>query len=539
MLLKRSKIVVAAGVSLLLAVSLGFADFLIDDFNDGDNTNEIGTYWYFYNDKDPGGSSVVENDPFEDAGVNEDGVAIMEYTLGDSVDKEDYMLYPFVGMGFNFIGEGDEPYDLTGATAISFDIWADKKTNVKFLLETEDLAKSDDKLHSIIEVGTTKKNVSILLEVDKTLTNALKQEGWGTPKIKTYDPTSNLKVAFQLRGHPDENPTFGKGTSGTLYVDNFTIVGPVKIKKYAELETVALGTYKSDEGLLSDFSEEEPTVNRLAGEWFIYNDVDNDGTSKFTKGFEEGEEKFLVDETGGADGTPGVSMAFELGPKLVNANEDSILPYVGVGCNILKGGRKGYNAEGDGATGLYVEYKSNIYVQVELEDSINRGSGKVHHVMLPPTEDKWVGVKIPFDSLKLPQWVNTIEDGLATNCLKKIQFKLSDGAIKEGTFAFDNLYFMGAKFTASFKRSQRSLNNSIKVNQTGNMLNVMFNNVKNSDGANVSLINTLGKVVAAKSINKETMSCTLPITNNASGLYLLRISTVNGAVETTPIQIFR
>ncbi len=540
MLRKHSRSVVAAGASILVAASFGFADFLIDDFNDKDNKNEIGTYWYFYDDTKAGGSSSVTNDPFETGGVNEDGVAVMEYAFGDSVDKGDYTLYPFVGMGFNFIGDGTTPYDLTGATAISFDIWADKATKVKFLLETSDLKASDDKLHSIISVGTTKANVKVLLEIDKTLSNALKQEGWGTPKLKTYDPTTNLKIAFQLRGHPDENPTFGKGTSGKLYVDNFNIVGSPKIRRWAELDTVALGTYKSDLGLLSDFSSEEPTINNLKGEWFIYTDVDNDGTSKFTLGFDpDDDKKFVVNATGGAGETPGVSMAFELGPKLVTSAGDSILPYVGLGCNVLKGGRKGYDAKTDGATGIYLEYKSNIYVNAEVEDSINRGSGIVYYAALPPTGGKWAGVKIPFDSLKLPQWYTELAPKLTTTGLRKIQFKLSDGAVKEGTFAMDNIYFMGAKFSSGIiARSHKLVRNNIDINQIGNVINVRFNGKTAVEGGSVSLLNTMGKVVAAKSISKEVNTCTLPLGNNASGVYLLRVTSENGLVETLPVHLF-
>lgn len=537
MLRKHSRSVVAAGVSLLMAVSFGFADFLIDDFNDKDNKNEIGSYWYFYNDNDPGGTSTVTNDPFESSGVNEDGVAVMEYTLGDSVEKTDYTLYPFVGMGFNFIGTGKTPYDLTGATAISFDIWADKATKVKFLLETSDCT-SDDKLHSIITAGTTKTNVKVLLEVDKTLTNALKQEGWGKPVIAKYDPTKNLKVAFQLRGN--ENPTFGKGTKGKLFVDNFNIVGSPKIRKWSELDTVALGTYKSDLGLLSDFSSETPTINNLKGEWFIYNDKDNTGTSKFTIGFDpEDDKKFLVNATGGAGGTPGVSMAFELGPKLVTSAGDSITPYVGVGCNILKGGKKGYDAKTDGATGIYLEYKSAIYVNVEVEDSINRGSGVVYYAVLPPTGTKWAGAKIPFDSLKLPQWFSDPAPKLTTSGLRKIQFKLTDGAIKEGTFALDNIYFMGAKFSSGIiARSHKLAKNNIDINQIGNVINVRFNGKAALESGSVSLLNTMGKVVAAKSISKEVNTCSLPLGNNASGVYLLRVTSENGLIETIPVHLF-
>jgi hypothetical protein len=521
-----------------MAVSFGFADFLIDDFNDKDNKNEIGTYWYFYDDTKAGGSSSVTNDPFETGGVNEDGVAVMEYTFGDSVDKGDYVLYPFVGLGFNFIGNGKTAYDLTGATAISFDIWADKATKVKFLLETEDLTATDNKLHSIIDVGTTKANKKVTLEIDKTIANALKQENWGTPILKKYDPTKNLKIAFQLRGN--ENPTFVKGTTGKLYVDNFTIVGSPKIRKWGELDTVALGTYKSDLGLLSDFSSETPTINNLKGEWFLYNDADNEGTSKFTNGFDpENPKNFLVNETGGAGGTPGVSLAFELGPKLLSGT-DSILPYVGVGCNILKGGKKGYDAKTDGATGLYLEYKSNFYVNVEVEDSINRGAGVVFYAVLPPTGTNWAGIKIPFDSLKKPQWLEKMVPNLTLTGLRKIQFKLSDGAIKEGTFAFDNVYFMGAKFSSGIiARSHKLINNNIGIDQIGNVINVRFNGKSALEGGSVSLLNTMGKVVATKSINKEVNTCTLPLGNNASGVYLLRVTSENGLVETIPVHLFR
>jgi hypothetical protein len=539
MLRKHSRSVVAAGVSLLVAVSFGFADFLIDDFNDKDNKNEIGTYWYFYNDNTPGGTSTVTNDPFESSGVNADGVAEMDYTFGDSVVKTDYTLYPFVGMGFNFIGDGKTPYDLTGATAISFDIWADKATKVKFLLETSDCT-NDDKLHSIISVGTTKTKATVLLELDKTLTGALRQEGWGTPKMTKYDPTKNLKVAFQLRGN--ENTTFVKGTKGKLFVDNFTIVGSPKIRKWSELDTVALGTYKSDLGLLSDFSSETPTINNLKGEWFIYNDKDNGGTSKFTLGADpDDDRKFLVNATGGAGGTPGVSMAFELGPKLVTSAGDSITPYVGVGCNIMKGGKTGYDAKTGGASGLYLEYKSSIYVNVEVEDSINRGSGVVYYAVLPPTGTKWAGAKIPFDSLKLPQWVNTIMPKLTLTGLRKIQFKLTEGDAtkKEGTFAIDNIYFMGAKFSNSIiARSHKLINNNIDINQIGNVINVRFNGKSALEGGSVSLLNTMGKVVAAKSINKDANTCSLPLGNNASGVYLLRVTSENGMVETLPVHLF-
>jgi hypothetical protein len=57
----------------------------------------------------------------------------------------------------------------------------------------------------------------------------------------------------------------------------------------------------------------------------------------------------------------------------------------------------------------------------------------------PSTDGEWKGAKVPFDSLKVPKWATSPEP-LDLKTLKKINFKISDAAVKEGTFAIDKVY---------------------------------------------------------------------------------------------------
>lgn len=521
---KRSGKISIACIGLLLAASFSFADFVIDDFNDGNNRNELDAYWYFYDDTDPGGNSIVNNDPFEDYGI-EDGVAMMDFSLGDSLDMDDYILYPFVGMGFNFDGaDGNTDFDLTGATALQFRAKADQELVVKLLIETSNVT-DDNKLHHKFEVGEAWTTVTVLLEDDPDL--GLYQENWGSssPK-KKYDATKVQKLAFQVRGNENK-----KLKDGILYIDDMVLVGSPKIKAWGELDTVSVDSY-SGKGLLADFEGDYPFENKIKGEWYNYTDQEIDGSSDFTQGV-DGDGNLLVDEDGGISGS-GLSVSFLLGDKM-EGTDDSILPFCGVGTNIIKGG-KSYDAEAVGATGIYFEYKSDFPVTVEVEDSIQRADGAVYYAKLPSTEGNWAGALIPFDSLKLPKWVGSGK-ALATTHLKKIQFKLSDGAKKEGSFSLDNLYLMDAELVGIKQRIRNLAAKGIKVNQRNNHLNIQLDN--RLGDSRISLVNPAGKIVLSRTVSSSVRNYSLPLFNNASGVYLLKISSANGNMETLPLHVIR
>jgi hypothetical protein len=516
---------ISACIGVLLAASFSFSDFLIDDFNDGNNRNEIDAYWYFYDDYSPGGSSIVNNDPFEEYGI-EDGVAVMDFTLGDSVDKVDYMLYPFVGMGFNFDGEdGKTNFDLTGATALKFRAKGDQKFVVKLLIETSNVT-DDNKLHHKFEVTQAWREVTVLLEKDPDL--GLTQENWGSSSPKRdYDPTKVQKLAFQVRGN--ENKTL---KDGKLYIDDLVLVGNPKIKAWGELDTVSVGTY-TGKGLLSDFEGDYPFENKIKGEWYNYTDGEIDGSSAFTKGVDQ-DGNLIVDEDGGVSGC-GISVSFLLGEKIEGV-DDSIAPFCGIGTNVTKGG-KSYNAKEVGATGIYFEYKSDLPIVVEVEDSIKRGDGAVYFAKLPSTGGNWAGAVVPFDSLKLPKWVGKGVAKLATTNLKKIQFKLTGNPNDEGSFSIDNLYLMNAELVNVKQRIQNLAAKGIKVNQRNNQLNIQLDN--RLGDSKISLVNPVGKIVLSKRVSSGARYCTLPLSNRANGVYLLKISSANGNVETLPLNVTR
>jgi hypothetical protein len=398
--------------------------------------------------------------------------------------------------------------------------------SIKFIVQTKPVTDYNHYCCVVKSISTEWKTVKVLFTKDPDLGLA-QEKGWG--KTVKFDSTQIQRFAFSIR--KNENPTLKKGT---LYIDNIKLLGSPKIKKFDEIGTVDVGSY-TGKGLISKFNDEDnPTETTLGSTyWYTYQDA---GTSKFTKGL-DADDMLAIDKTGGQNG-PGIVMGFELGGK-VEDGTTTIDPYVGVGVDLKK-----FDATKAGATGIYLEYKSEatgtngFYVEAEVEDSKTRDGGVAWHVKLPPTAGKWRGAKIPFDSLVVPKWASS-PAALDLTTLKKINFKISDVAVKEGTFALDKLYFMNATIAGTISRHLVNVSNGITINQANNLVNVRFNGNKPVGNATVSLVNTLGKVIAFKGVNTESRSCSLPLGNNASGVYLLKITSANGLVETAPIHIVR
>lgn len=522
----------AACMGMLLAASYGFSDVMFENFDDG-NESVVGSYWYYYTDVAPacnGTSTVfgVTEDPvfsLSPDGVEGTSCGYMEFVLGDTAGMIN-SVQPFVA--FENKTEGVY-HDFTGTKKITFDIKADKKMKVKFNVITKEVTNSNY-YNKKIDVTTAWQTVEILFEKDADL--GLTQENWGaSTKAVAFNPAQVAGFNWMVRYN--ENPTIG--FSGTIYIDNVTLVGDLKVKMYDEIDTLLpTGSY-SGKGLLSDFSGDvfEATVLKTGGSWYTY----DDGTSKFTKGL-DGDGMIAPDENGGVTGG-GISMAYELGTKFLSGT-DTVAPYCGVGFNILDGMNKPYDAVTDKATGLYFEYKSTgAYVDVEFEDNIiTRPAGATWHIKLPPTEGEWVGAKILFSDLVLPKWAKSAAT-LRKNALLRINFKMSGAEHQEGTFAIDNVYLTDAELAMNSIRSKATklANKGIFVKQHNNNINVNIG--KQFNDAKVSLINPAGKVVALKSLDTKSRSCSIPMLNNASGVYLLRVTSSNGLIETAPIHIVR
>ncbi len=115
---------------LLLALSVHFSlgDILIDDFNDGDNKNNYGGYWYYFSDvKDQGNSKILNATLLSNGSYSEVTVDIgkacaeVAFVIGDTSPSNgnDFndKYANFVGLGMDIANPGRK-VDLSGATGI-------------------------------------------------------------------------------------------------------------------------------------------------------------------------------------------------------------------------------------------------------------------------------------------------------------------------------------------------------------------------------------------------------------------------------------
>lgn len=522
-----SKKLSATCLGLLMTASFVSSDFILDDFNDGNGESALQSYWYFYTDAGNKGTSTVENvainPPFVGFYEGKDGTfgVQLNFKLGDSTGMEDGVK-PYVAFETEFIQGGT--IDFTGVEKIRFDVKGSASVKkIQFCVPTSDVADYNyfQKVVDVSEVWTTQE---ILFKKDLTL--GLRQEPWGTPA--SFNPANIQK--FLLKVRKNENTSL---TTGTLWIDNIVLVGNAKeLKRYGQIDTVSPGKFTGG-ALLSNFDDELPaTLNSLGYYWYSYTDESIQGTSAITRGITDG--FLMADQTGGISGGA-LSVSFVLGNKIVDNAGNTILPFVGVGTE-LGTASKPYNAFKAGASGIYVDYKSDgLFIDVEVEDYNPRPNGVVWFSKLPPTNNAWKGATINFSQLTLTSWAKDIDPIDKMNLLK-INFKISDEAIKEGSFSIDNVYLVGATGVISPLRNFAT--KGITASQNNRILTISFDSPEYMSGTTLSLFNSLGKVVTSSTIAAGQRSCSIPL-HNATGMYVLRVMSKKGTVRTAPLHISR
>jgi hypothetical protein len=197
---------------------------VISDFESSRSTNNMGGYWYFYDDQRDSGSSTISTANAEmqyqwdsttyvpGSGGSETGVKL-GFLLGETKPHCGIgCTYPAqVGMGTQILGGAD--LDITGATAISFWAKADAPIKVVFTATTSD----------ILDNGGYAKVVSVTMDWAK-YTVALSpgkdfaQPNWAIKK--TFDPTHFMAVGWMI----DKGINTGL-TKGAFYLDNVIIDG--------------------------------------------------------------------------------------------------------------------------------------------------------------------------------------------------------------------------------------------------------------------------------------------------------------------------
>lgn len=547
------------GAGLMLASSQVYADVVIDDFEGGTNANKIGSYWYFYDDKkdENKGQSTITNATvdattgdyvFKGAyapGNASEYCGSMAFTLGDSVGMKQYVR-PFVGMGVN-LSNAELPVDLTPATKISFDIKADKAMTVKFVIELSGILDFDH-YNAVIPLTTTWKTVTVNLAAGL---EGVAQEGWGD-KVP-FDVKTITKFSWQIRAN--EN---AEKMAGQIDVDNITLVsaGPIPgLKVYgsvAELVKTGVGTPPAV-GLFSDFENAkvaERTKNKLGQYWYLYTDADARtdpaAASIFTTGL-NATGTLAIGEGLGASATNGINVSFELGSAFSDG-ANTIRPFCGIGTNlgIDSVATSFFDATAAGGTGLYFDYNSDVEIAVEIADDLVRANntGLVFYAMLPATTG-WSNVTIPWASFVLPEWdevkaLPATDKTLHVNKLKKIQWKMQNDAMKTGVVSLDNVYIVGSTYPGiSVVHGKNSFaRQGVSFYQENNRVNLDLSK-SSSAVTNVALLNSLGKVVASKNVAANTKAFSFPLQNQASGVYILKITSVDGSSVVRPMNVVR
>lgn len=529
------------GLGVLIASTYCLANTVIDDFDDGNSKSKIQKYWYFYTDVDNDGTStiygVAKNPEFAGEYDGKDGTygAAMEFNLGDTSGMSSGCK-PYVAMGLNFAEgtstNGRYPYDLTGADSISFYVKGDKAFTARLYMELTTVKNWDDYFYAI-DVTTSWQHVTIAMKKDSK--KGFKQNGWDDEYV-AFDLTQIAKMNFRVRW--DENPDL---EDGTLYIDSIVMHGNAKFPKQGTINPEDVGSLPSSECLLNNFADGKKK-NTLGFSWFTYTDNTIEGTSVFTAGYDDDTKNLELDATGGYDNTEGISISVKLGDMIPNSSDpkNPIAPFVGIGTTLGDETNGFFNA--GGGTGIYLNYKSDIEVELELVDTTSRTDGMAFHVVLPTTQGEWKQINAPFSAFVLPDWVNkadltTAQAELNETCLSKLQIKISGDAKADGNFSLDNIYFDGVSIVSVLPLNQKIYSNGISFVRNRDAIKINFNNLAGS--ASVSLLNPMGKIVNLQKLNNRFSSCSIPLSGKASGVYILKIAGSSGLIQTRSIHIVK
>ena len=213
-----------------------------------ENMTRMGTFWFSFNDSEPGGSSVVSplsttTDPFtmSTPGYNGKGkAAMMQYTLEGASDLG---YNPFVGMGMNFKAVEGKPFDMTGSTGVSFWMKSDSKVYLEF--ETTEIKDACDFYYYFTEPYPE----WTLIELSWS---DFAQYSWG--KQVDWDLTKLTKCQWKVQ-EPD-------GESGKVWIDEVKILGVV-------LDLPAIVTKTELYSTIGDANEllESATIGTLDGNY--------------------------------------------------------------------------------------------------------------------------------------------------------------------------------------------------------------------------------------------------------------------------------
>ena len=170
------------------------AKLLIDDFEDGDNQNAFGEYWYVYNDAGSKAESTIEVMTKDAEGNPQpspaDNGSKKSFNVKYTLKKGSYQYDAYVGWG-----SGLPQDDYSKYSAVSYRY----KGGTHYIhVEISDITDSD---HYMKSIPASKEWTTVTVQFSE-----LKQEGWGAPTA--FNAAHINKISFQAKGPDTQDSVF-------------------------------------------------------------------------------------------------------------------------------------------------------------------------------------------------------------------------------------------------------------------------------------------------------------------------------------------
>lgn len=532
---------------------------IIDDFEDGDNQNEIGFFWSCFaggcdgdvvitNVSSVGQSGHSNLMPSAGKGYDEGFTAELSWQFNKK--SSDNCINRFVSMMTNFCAEYEKGARWTNATKIFFYAKATDTLTIRLQLTT--LGYSGR--------GVFFKNITVTNEWNRytlnfsELTKSEEQESEAEfNSAELYE--LNVDVLEDYAGTP---------VTGSLYIDDIEVDDAI-VSKEDNWLIYEPGLFSTLSGtVLADFERgktlglERSDLSKFNTMWYVYNDVRISGTknTKFTSGVRGGDGdsagKICITDGNrdGYDSSQALKIGFKLGSP-VRTNDTVIQPFAGIGCMLSNSDRYASGvdtflstSDASDGLGIYFDYKIESKnpkfknFKIAFYDTDTLPDGISFSTRLPVNNGEWRSASIAFADISLPYWPEKIDSlssaqrSLDLTRLDKIEFRFQNVKETEATVYLDNFRFFGDVIPPEInylRIAPKKNNNEIsilkKLYQNGLMLRPgsAFAGV-NTDGI-IEIVRIDGVVISRDKIQLSTVSSHLIKTDNlANGVYLLRVN---------------
>ncbi len=460
---------------LLVVMSFSLQAAVLDNFEDGDNGNWWGGYWYTFDDSSNNGNSVVNPIPDAKGGIgfipsdvtdqpNNNFAGRMWGQLGSGYQ------YAFVGMGTNLgqSGSNPAPVNISAYTGVRFKAKGSGTYQFKLVDPAAETTRNFKVYLKTFTVSSSWQTVTVNFnETDLAY-------GWGNYNNKTNPNASEWSdkppLSQVLQGCQAFQWQTVEQTAGTqvdLWIDDIELIGGG-----SSLPTKPTSTTT---GPVDDL-EDGDAANALSGYWYTFDDSERGGNTTVNppKG---------TDFTPTSPGAGGSSYCASFSWTIANPTYSE--PFAALGTNLTPDGPPSV-ADASNTQGIKITYKSDAYhiLKITVNDSTisSDPNGVPYQVCLPP-KTNWTTVTFGWDEFVIPAWfmqennkagvdaMNNLKLSTRLNKVMQIHFQSAPVRYKSGgtgTFYVDDIYTVGGSIAGSGGGGGGGTTYTLTVNIVGN-----------------------------------------------------------------------